>query len=725
MDDIAADKLGEMLLHNLSRDLERFTLEPGEILFRQGDPGDTLYIVIKGQLNETVAQEDGSELHLGLIDPGELVGKIQSLQGGKRTAKVHAVCRTELLRLSKTAFENLTPTAIQELHEIVRQRLRRNHLAIVLQDLFATMSPAMLKKLESRLHWLHLSKGEVLFRQGEWGDSLYIIVSGRVQALFEDEDGVVHVVRDAVRGEVIGEMALLVGQRRSATVRSIRDSDLVEISKEVSEKLFKEDPEILPAITRMLVRRMQQDMHPSWAQRKDMHIAVVAAHGNAPLADFAERLCLALGELAPTLHLNSRRLDGLIQIEGISQVSEENPYRVSLSAWLDEQETKCRYILYEADAASTPWTKRCVQRADHIIILAQASEYPLVDRSIAAMVSPVGDMDATRRSLVLLQSDRSVPPRETRRWKDLLQVQKHYHLAAEADDQYRRLARILAGRAIGVVLSGGGACGFAHIGVLQAIEEAGVPIDLIGGTSMGATIASLYAMGLSCQDMILICRRAFIDSRPFRDLTLPLISFIRCRKFDNIVKRVYGETMIEDLWTNFFCVSTSLTTARPVVHHSGLLWRAVRASSSLPGIATPLIEENELLVDGGVLNNLPVDVMKKGWDCFTIAVNATGGSDNFTVQRHEVPSPLELLRDRIFRSGHYVRFPSLFQILSRASTVSSIPKMKLAQAESDLFLSPPLSNVGMFDFDDIDRIVAIGYDYAKDKIAEWKESADK
>ncbi|MFZ0927238.1 MAG: patatin-like phospholipase family protein [Syntrophobacteraceae bacterium] len=215
----------------------------------------------------------------------------------------------------------------------------------------------------------------------------------------------------------------------------------------------------------------------------------------------------------------------------------------------------------------------------------------------------------------------------------------------------------------------------------------------------------------------------FVDSKPFRDFTIPYFSFIGCRKFDDTLKKLYGETMIEDLWLNYFCISTNLTTAKPVVHDRGPLRRAVRASTSLPGVVEPVIQGNELLVDGGVLNNLPVDVMQDLWDCSIIAVNASGGADVFSVRREEVPSPVELLRGFFRPSSSNVRFPNLFDIISRTTTVSSVHKTNFARTAAALFLRPPVSGLGLLNFAAIDQIVAIGYEYARKKVGPWKEKS--
>ncbi|MGA3117155.1 MAG: cyclic nucleotide-binding domain-containing protein, partial [Syntrophobacteraceae bacterium] len=189
MKDKPTGEPGNTMFMDFSQDLEPVTLDAGATLFRQGDPGDAIYVVTTGQLAVTIKQEDGSEQEVWVIDQGELAGEIQDLSGGKRTASVHAVCQTSLLKLSKSSFKKLGPGDIEGLYEIMRRQLCRNQLVMILQDLFGTMSNDLLKKIDSYLQWHRLKRGEILFRQGDRGDRLYIIVSGRLQVVADNEDG--------------------------------------------------------------------------------------------------------------------------------------------------------------------------------------------------------------------------------------------------------------------------------------------------------------------------------------------------------------------------------------------------------------------------------------------------------------------------------------------------------------------------------------------------------
>jgi NTE family protein/lysophospholipid hydrolase len=711
---------GMAISQKLCSKLDPLTIEAGETLFRQGEPGDAVFIVVGGQLSVSISQADGSQRQVGVICPCELAGEIPTLGEGRHTTTVRALCRSKLLRLSGTVFEKLTPDLIQELHGIVRQRLRRSQLAVILQDLFGFMAEGLFAKVEQFLEWVHIQRGEVLYRRGDQGDSLYIIVSGRLQALVEDVDGPAQVVGEMSRGEIVGERALFTGDRRTRTIRCIRDSDLVRVSRESFEKLIDERPQLMMTITRLLVRRMHQSPPHGRRKKRELTFAVLAAHPDVSLCTFAERLSMALSELAPTLHLDGAYIDDVLQIKGISRSSEEDPYGLSLSVWLDEQESRYRYIVYEADKSISPWTRRCIQRADHIIVVARAGNDPAKGGADSSLALPEPGDSGVKKTLVLLHRDRNAPPLGSSRWMDCLGAQYLHHVTGEAESEYRRLARMLTGNGFGLVLSGGGANGFAHIGVIRALKEAGVPIDMIGGVSMGAVIAAQYAMGMDWKDLIIANRKMWIDAKPAMDITLPLISLLSCRRLDEENKMCFGQTMIEDLWLDFFCVSTNLTTARQVIHRRGPVCRAVRASCALPGITPPVVEGSDLLVDGAVLNNLPVDVMREIRDCLVIAVDVTD-NDEFSVQQETAPSPLNVLRGLFDQSQSHPRFPNLIEIITRTTLVSSIHKTQSARADADLYFRPPLQGFNLLDLSNLDKIVQVGYEFARERIGQWKE----
>jgi CRP-like cAMP-binding protein/predicted acylesterase/phospholipase RssA len=716
------EKFSETILQNVIADMQWARLRKEETLFRQGDPGEFLYLVFHGRLQVTITKKDGSEVVVAEVGPGKPLGEIQFLSGGMRTANVYALDDSELLKLSKTAFDRLAeqkPEILHQMAEIIRQRLRRDQLVAMLPNLCGPVDTAMLQDIEDETEWIYLPQGAELFHQGDPGDSFFLVISGRLHATVQSKKGKERVVGEVRRGETVGEMAMFTGENRSATVYATRNSELVKFSKQAFERIIALHPNIMMQMTQTIIKRLQKTHSSSQIANSVMNIAIVAASPEVPLTDFTNRLVEALSASGKTLHLNSKHLDSLLGVPGIAQTPEDAPNNIRLAAWLDEQETQYRIVMYETDMFPSPWTKRCIQQADRILIVAQADANPTPGKIERALLGPGKSMTEAQRTLVLLHPDGDRLPSDTGRWLTVRQLETHHHLRWDTNTDFGRLARFLSGKAIGLVLGGGGARGCAHLGVIRALQEADVPIDMIGGTSIGAAIAALYAMGLDYENMRRINRKIWIDSKPFNDYTLPIMSLIRGRKFENMAKMVYGDTFIEDLWVNCFCVSTNLTTTKVVVHREGSLAKALRATASLPGIAVPLVDGNNLLVDGGVLNNLPVDVMRDLCGGSIIAVNVSPEKD-LSVDYDQFPSPWKLLWDRVFGSQKSHNVPNILDLLMRTTMVGSIHKTNAVKIEADLYLQPPVDRFKLLDFKALDKIVEVGYEYAKKKLEGWK-----
>jgi NTE family protein/lysophospholipid hydrolase len=716
------EKFSDGILQNLIVDMEWVRAGAGEVLFRQGDPGGFLYLVYTGRLQVTITKEDGSEVVVAEVGPGRPLGEIQFLSCGTRTASVYALDDATLLKLPKIAFDRLAernPELIGQMAEIIRQRLRRDQLVSMLPNLCGPVDMAMLKNIEAETEWIWLPQGEALCLQDDPGDSFFLLISGRLHAVVRDRRGNDRVVGEVRRGEIVGEMAMFTGENRAASIYAVRNSELVKFSKQAFERIIKLYPKVMMHIVQIIIKRLQQSQSSSQITNTGINIAVVPAGHETPLSDFAERLVRALSSFSKTLHLNSERFDSLLETPGVAQTPEYAPNNVRLAAWLDEQETKYKVIVYETDMTVSPWTKRCIQRADQILIVAQAAENPRLGKIERALLGSDKRITKTRRSLILLHPNGSHLPSGTKQWLAGRQVENHHHLRWNTDADLERLARFLTGKAIGVVLGGGGARGLAHIGIIRALTEAGVPIDMIGGTSIGAAISALYAMGLQYKHILRLNKKIWIDSKPFSDYTLPIMSLIKGRKFEHVAQMVYGDTPIEDLWVNYFCVSTNLTTTEVVIHREGALAKALRATASLPGIAVPLISGNDLLVDGGVLNNLPVDIMQEFCGGSVIAVNVSPEKD-LTVDYEQFPSPWKVLWDRIFSSHRTISVPNIVDLLMRATMVGSIHKTNDVKVAADLYLQPPLGQFKLLDFKALDEIVKVGYEYARKELTGWK-----
>ncbi len=687
----------------------------GQRLLTKGETASAVHVIAAGTLRAVTTREDGSELTLSEFGPGELAGEMAILTGvGVYSASVLAAADCVLVRVPRPIFERITravPAVVQELSEGVRRRIGRDQLAMGLTRLFGPLQDNVLRYVESKVQWVRLQAGEVLFSEGDPGQDLYFVISGRLRAVAGER-----VLNEMSRGESIGEIALLTGEPRTATVVAVRDCELVRISRETFEEIVETYPKVMQVIAGIVVRRLRAKERSARPQTMGMCIAVLALGSAHPATVFTERLIKALSSIGATLHLSEERVDALLNQPGIAAADKDHVSGIRLTAWLDDQEAQNRFIVYEAGPHTGNWALRCLRQADEILLVAEADTDPGPSPAETILLrDPARSVSKARETLVLLHPDGARLPTGTARWFAGRDIRRHFHVRLDRQSDFSRVARCLAGTAIGVVFGGGGARGLAHIGVIRALHEAGVPIDMIGGTSMGAVIAGALGMGMDWNEILEVSRTGWLKHKPHKEYTLPFISLIRTRVLDRWAREVYGDTDIEDMWLNFYCVSCNLTTSETVIFERGPLWKAVRASSSLPGVFVPVLRDGNVFVDGAIVNNLPGDIMRKR-SCQKVIVVDVGSEVTFAFQIAEFPSPWQFLWNQVLPFRRRLDVPNIAAVLMRTTEVSSNQKTTEVKRDADLCLRPPIDEYGVLEFESIDRIVEAGYRYTRDKL---------
>ena len=574
--------------------------------------------------------------------------------------------------------------------------------------LFQSLGPAALNDLLSELDRLSLAGGETLFRTGDAGDSLYVVLSGRLRVISEHSDGTSEVLREVARGETVGELALLTGKPRSATVRAIRDTELARLSRAAFENAFVKHPRIMSQLAVQIADRQSQGSNDALSRCNVRTLAILPFDANAPTADFARTVADALRGAGTTLHLNKRMRD----LGGRANWA-DNGQDGQITANLNSLESDYRFVVYEAEVELSSWTERCIRQADLIIIVAAADFAPLNSR-LQALSDYFSRRNVTAAlELVLLHRGTFTPSVQADKWLSVLNVDNYHHLVHEAQTDLAKLLRLLTGSAVGLVLSGGGARGFAHIGVIRAMNECGIPIDYVGGTSMGAVIAAQCALGWDWQSMLQLNKEAWPRCQPQRNFTLPLVALNSAKRMDQMLREMFGGAEIQNLPTKFFCVSTNLTRAKAMIHRTGSLWKAVRASVSIPGIGPPAIEAGEIFVDGGLVNNLPVDVMKRFCPGAVIAVDVSEQMEfKCKLQESYSVSGWKVLWQHLNPFREKCDIPNILNILYRTTTVGGIGAIETAKTLSEVCIEPPVNEFGVFDWRSIDRIVEIGHRHA-------------
>jgi len=553
--------------------------------------------------------------------------------------------------------------------------------------LFADVGDAGLKRVLAESNWFGLPGGMELKRDGENGQALFLVVTGNLGVFVEDEHHKRRLVAHVPAGETVGEMSLISGDsEHSAEIVALRDTELLRISAQGFDALIARHPRVMLNLMRILVKRLQATTRHDSDGSRPKTFAIVPLQEGLNQEPIAHRVAAALTQMG------SRA--AVLDASAAEQSAE----------WFNAFEAAHDVVFYRGDVPDSAWTHLCLRQADRVFLLARSDRpLPLRPLDIPAAKERAGALP----ELLLLHPSSGLQnlPEHFALRSGLFE--SHHHLRIGNTDDIGRLARFISGRAVGIVLAGGGARGFAHIGVLKALREAGVPFDNLGGTSMGAIIAAGLAAEWSLEELTERVRTAFVESNPLSDYTFPLIALVRGKRVSTLLQQNFGDIRIEELPKPYFCVSSDLTTGRIHEHRSGALWRALRASVALPGILPPVTHHGHLLVDGGVMNNLPVDVMRQRESGPIIASDVTGEVEFEVHDDKYGERPLWWLIWQQMRGT-----PSIVSILMRSGTVGSEAQRRVVREQVDYLFEPPLPDIGLRDWLSFDRAIAEGYEHA-------------
>jgi len=572
------------------------------------------------------------------------------------------------------------------------------------------------------MEWRSYVRGDAVCVQGAPSDALYVLVSGRAVAVYRDTaTGAVQVVGEIGQNELIGEMGLLTGEPRSISVICARDSELLRLDRQHFEQFVATHPRVLLAISQTVIERLRQrtveNRRPSSGRVTTVALIPAGGDDGRLLPPLAMSLAAALGRHGTTRHVSHAHLPPEIR---------DDTHDSHLVAWLNDLELSNRFLVLEADPVPSPWTERCLRHADRLLLVARPdspSEPGPLEHQAAELSTGV---TAVQKDLVLVQRSSDRLPAGTGRWLDvrLGRVQRHHHVHLGTPATIDRLARFIAGRAVGLALGGGGARGFAHVGAIRALREAGVPLDVIVGTSMGALIGAECALGWPEAEIHRRNRASFIDQHPLWDYTLPVVAAHSGRGVARALRGLFDDVQIEDLWSTYVVVCSNLTRGTVTTHARGPVRKYVRASISVPGLLPPVTDGGELLVDGGVLNNLPADIARDlvgTGAVIAVDVNPRAGlraSEDYG----EVLDGWELVWRRLSPTARPLAMPGIHDLLERMTMLGSIQQAaQSVQTAADLYLHPPTDMVRFLDFSAMEVHAQRGYDFARPLVRAWAE----
>ena len=522
-----------------------------------------------------------------------------------------------------------------------------------------------------------------LFNEGDAPDGLYGIVSGRVR-FFAEVDGRTVLTADAGPGITFGEGSMLLEGGRSRTAVVSRDALLIRQSPEHFQLLMSSSPVVATGVASLLAARFTASPDPA-AERGPATIAI----DSTVRPDDLEWI---LGHLARTVDA-----------------------QVAPSRTIHEDGGGCRIL--RVDPAD-PDAERVLRHADVVVVLRDVDRRPHGLEALRSWWSTLDPLAAPRAELVLLRGGGYQSAVETAAWTAAFpSFVQHHHVRRGVVDDARRVGRHLAGTAVGLVLGGGGARGMAHIGVLRALSELGIPVDRIGGSSMGAIVGAQAALGRSWEQILEENDRAW-NRRALRlDLTLPTVSVSSGRRARRIFDQLVGDVQLEDFLVDFFCTTTNLSRFELAIHREGPASQWIRASASSPGLWPPVVDAlGELHIDGGQLNNVPTDVMRRLHRGPIIAVDVCASQAAMTV--HPGVEPPVGIR-HLLRRRSADRFPSLVDTLNRCALLGSLKQRAQSAGQADVYLTPDLATVGFSGFGRMREAAEVGYRVALEELGSF------
>lgn len=620
--------------------------------------------------------------------------------------------------------------------------LHERLLHTTLREIFGDIDPDLMARIRPQMTTVNLHGGEVLMRQGDPSDSIYLVLSGRLRASMRDADDQVITLGEIGRGEPIGEMGVISEEPRGATITALRDCVLLRLGAGDFTHLLQTWPNVALPLARKLMERLSRSNRNRSAQRHVVNICLLPLHAEVDAHTLGQTLRTTIEQqLArstadrsetqfPIALITRATIDQALGPGAAdTELAQAERYHQML-AWLDEQEQNHTMQVFVADREDTPWSRLCLRHADHILLAAQAdgaAEVTAVEREQLVRNSPAVSIT---QSLVLLHPDERRIPTHTHRWLDArphiaVQGLSHFHVRANNRSDWGRLARIVSGQATGLVLAGGGARGFSQLGVMQALEERGIEWDMAGGTSIGSVMAAYAAMDMDTQLTTQLAARAF-EGNPTGDFNwLPVMSIIRGHRLARIIREAVVQALgvrvdIEDLWKPYFCVASNYSRAQAQVLRRGDLAQSITASVSIPAALPPVLWKGDLLTDGGTFNNFPVDIMRASGAARVIGVDMS--RDRYRpVPFAHMPSSLQIFVDRFLRPRKRRKFkglPNLAAIVFNVAAMSSQSHQLRMRSELDLGFSPDVSRIGMLDWSAFERVVEIGLQHAREKLSE-------
>ncbi|MBI5367581.1 MAG: cyclic nucleotide-binding domain-containing protein [Planctomycetes bacterium] len=649
--------------------------------------------------------------------------------------------------------------------------------------LFSGLTDEAYRLIRDGLEVRPIAKGTVIFRSGDPGDCVFIVKSGEVQIVAEGPGRAAEPLGSIRRGQIFGEMSLLTGTPRAATAIASLDSTLLVLRKAYFDVIVQKSPHAGRALSKLLSERLRgvtagKDgranpgilcidgmLAPTETQAIGLEITRYLAMefpDRTAFVDFGDEgptAAKALGIREPALLNGMLDRFSSLSPEAIMQLSGQphNGFRLLSLRDRAQAETRIKQdqipqllaYLKEAFAAVViDVSGRAMESTLREKVLQQADRGLFLDRWATS-----GRMGRWGRTRDILERGRTggaaalervvvLPPGADLPTEPLLGSERPRYILQMEDVlpagggvptgqqptvlSLGRLVRHLSGTAVALALGGGYARACAHLGVLRVFEAENIPVDLIGGANVGAMIAALHAYGLNAEDVEKRFRLMLKDN-PFA-----LVGDKVEKGVEKWLRQLFSDVVIEGLPLPYFGIAADLQTGKEVVFSDDLAWKAVRASMALPGVLSPVYDNDRCLVDGVAVNNVPGDVARKLGGKLVIGVNVTPQADAYFLPLDRKRMMAEMKSGS--GSGWFGRFarqsdwvqgflddPTPIRLLHRSLEVRAAEATRRNTGHFDLLIEPDINGIDLLDFRQVDKAVEAGEKAAKEMVAKVRE----
>lgn len=686
-------------------------LSDGDILVEQYERSSDVFVVLDGSLDALVESGD-TVATVRRFEPGQLFGELTAISGGPRTATVRAKGPCSVAVVERHEFMRwlgATPQHADAVAARARDRVDRNRAAAMLAFVLGSDNADVLDEVLALVRWRTLEPAEILCEEGDESGSAYLILSGRVSVSSEQRIGSQRNV-ELGRNQIVGELGVLDRLPRTATVTALRRTTLAELPAEAVDRIIAKNPEVAVHLFRQALKRA---LHPE--PRSDQAKAVSVVVTSPGVAEWLRRA--AEGELAAhgsIVVVDSNHVDAHLGHPGVAQSDRGSVGASRVDELLHDLETSTDYLLMFGDGSPSEWTLRTAETADRTLVVSSAHPDPDELRLIAALDDRYRSERLRWWRLIVHSSSASNPADHDPRAATGDRV---LHARTDNGSDAARAIRLLSGNAIGLALGGGGARGFGHIGAYRAMLESGIEPDVIVGTSIGSVFGLAIALDWTPDDMEMYAEESFSN---LLDWTIPIVSFVKGQRISDNISKSFGDFRCESLWRPFSSVVTNLTHSRVDVRQSGPTDQAVRMSVSIPGVLPPMTENGEIFVDGGVLNNLPGDVVASDSSVRTVFALDVSPPMGPHVENPTEPSVSGFAMLALRARRRRIPYPSATNVVMQTMVAASGRDRKLLMDNGtiDFYLHLDIRGSSLLAFDNVGPVVSQGYDSAKAQLQE-------